>query len=309
LDSRKKDVFKGVLVGGLVGIALGLGGFFLAEIPGTHAMGLVVFVVVPLAAGFAVTLVSRKAEWAAVSTLLSLIASLALLIATRMEGVLCALLAFPLLFAGLMLGVGLGYLLQRIMAKHGGNSVTFTSAALLSMPLLIFAGHRVEVATLTHPRHEVVTSTVRLGANLNQVWDDLRSFDSLAGEKPLLMHVGLPIPTRCVMEGSGEGAKRTCYFDQGYIQETVIGWSPPNVMLLSIDRTNMPGRHWLVFEYARYELRWNGSQTVLTRTTAIISNLYPAWYWRTFERWGVRSEHEYIFNDLARRLPPSSPVY
>jgi hypothetical protein len=110
------------------------------------------------------------------------------------------------------------------------------------------------------------------------------------------------------MEGSGEGAKRTCYFEQGYIQETVIGWSPPNVMLLSIDRTNMAGRHWLGFEYAKYELRWDGSQTVLTRTTAIISNLYPAWYWRTFERWGVRSEHEYIFSDLARRLPPSSPV-
>ena len=122
------------------------------------------------------------------------------------------------------------------------------------------------------------------------------------------MYVGLPIPVRCEMEGSGVGAKRTCYFDHGYIQETVIEWSPPKVMQLSIDRTNMPGRHWLSFENARYDLRREGGETLLTRTTVINSNLYPAWYWRPFERWGVRSEHEYIFGDLARRTPrPTNP--
>jgi len=109
------------------------------------------------------------------------------------------------------------------------------------------------------------------------------------------------------MRGSGVGAKRTCYFDQGYIEETVTEWSPPEVMGLSIDRTNMPGRHWLDFENAKYELRRDNSGTMLTRTTTITSNLYPVWYWRPFERWGVASEHEYIFGDLARRFPQAAP--
>lgn len=177
------------------------------------------------------------------------------------------------------------------------------------MLLLILAGHRVEVSTLVHPRREVVTSTVRLAADPSNVWSELQSFDSLAGEKPLLMYLGLPIPTRCVMEGSGLGAKRTCYFDHGYIQETVIECSPPSVMHLSIDRTNLPGRHWLSFEDARYELQRDGTGTVLTRSTTIVSNLYPAMYWRPFERWGVNSEHDYIFGDLARRLQPTTPVH
>jgi hypothetical protein len=302
-----KGSLKGVLVGGLTGIALGLGGFMLARIPGRHAMGPVMFLLVPVAAGFAITMATRELQTVSAAALLATLGSLGLLIATGMEGFLCALMALPLLFLGLMIGVGLGYLLHLLTDKHTDNNLRFTSVVLLSLPLLILAGHRVEVSTLIHPRREVVTSTIRLAADPRQVWSALRSFDSVAGERPFLMYVDLPIPVRCVMEGSGPGAKRTCYFDRGYIEETVIEWSPPSLMRLSVDRTNMPGRHWLGFEDAEYELRRDGSGTVLTRTTTIISNLYPAWYWRTLERWGVSSEHGYIFSDLARRLSQPPP--
>lgn len=116
------------------------------------------------------------------------------------------------------------------------------------------------------------------------------------------MHIGLPVPERCEMQGRGVGAKRTCYFDHGSIEETVLEWDPPVRMKLSIDRTNMPGRHWLEFEDAEYDLRAENGGTVLTRNTTIISNLYPAWYWRPLERWGVEDEHQYIFADVARRV-------
>ena len=184
----------------------------------------------------------------------------------------------------------------------GKAGPTFTSIVLLSIPLLILTGHRIEISTLTHPRQEVVTSTIRLSADPTHVWNDLRSFDSLQGKKPLLMYIGLPVPDSLRnARRTGRGAKRTCYFDHGSIEETVIDWQPPNVMRLAIDRTNMPGRHWLGFEYADYTLQQDGNGTILTRNTTIISNLYPAWYWRPFERWGVSSEHNYIFSDLARR--------
>jgi hypothetical protein len=273
-------------------------------------MGEVMFLLVPFASGFAVTMVTQKLQRVSAAVLLATLGSLAVLIATRMETPLCALLALPLLFVGLMIGVALGYLFRRLTGKLGDNNVAFTSVVFLSMPLLVFVGHRVEVSTLIHPRHEVVTSAIRLATEPSRVWADLRSFDSVTGERPFLMYVGLPIPVRCVMQGSGEGAKRTCYFDHGYIKETVTEWSPPNFMRLSIGRTNMPGRYWLGFEDAAYELCQDGGETVLTRTTTIISNLYPAWYWRPFERWGVSSEHEYIFSDLARRvLQPASPAH
>jgi len=297
-----ENSLKGVLVGGLTGVAVGLAGFFVAEIPATHAMGGVIFILVPFAAGFAITLVSRDMQTVSAAGILAAIASLALLIAMHMETPVCALLAFPLLFVGITLGVALGFIFHSLRAKLTGKAgPTFTSLVLLSMPLLILTGHRIELSTLTHPRQEVVTSTIRLSADPTHVWNDLRSFDSLQGKKPLLMYIGLPIPMRCAMQGTGLGAKRTCYFDHGSIEETVIDWQPPHVMRLAIDRTNMPGRHWLGFEYAEYTLQQDGDGTILTRNTTIISNLYPAWYWRPFERWGVSSEHNYIFSDLARR--------
>lgn len=297
-----ENSLKGVLVGGLTGVAVGLAGFFVAEIPATHAMGGVIFILVPFAAGFAITLVSRDMQTVSAAGILAAIASLALLIAMHMETPVCALLAFPLLFVGITLGVALGFIFHSLRAKLTGKAgPTFTSLVLLSMPLLILTGHRIELSTLTHPRQEVVTSTIRLSADPTHVWNDLRSFDSLQGKKPLLMYIGLPIPISCDMQGTGLGAKRTCYFDHGSIEETVIDWQPPHVMRLAIDRTNMPGRHWLGFEYAEYTLQQDGDGTILTRNTTIISNLYPAWYWRPFERWGVSSEHNYIFSDLARR--------
>ncbi len=299
---ERKNLLKGVLVGGLTGVAVGLGGFLIAEIPGTHAMGPVMFLLVPFAAGFAITLVSRDLQTVSAAAILAAIGSLALLIAMHMETPVCALLAFPLLFVGICLGGTIGFACRALRAKFTGTAgPTFTSLVLLSMPLLILTGHHIELSTLTHPRQEVVTSTIRLTADPSHVWNDLRSFDSLQGKKPLLMYIGLPIPMRCEMQGTGLGAKRTCYFDHGSIEETVIQWQPPNVMGLAIDRTNMPGRHWLGFEYAEYTLQPDGDGTILTRSTSIISNLYPAWYWRPFERWGVSSEHNYIFSDLARR--------
>jgi hypothetical protein len=303
-----KEPVIGALTGAVAGIAFGLAGFFLAQIPSTHAMGPVMFLLVPLAAGVAISMVAtgRQQFWA--SAILATIISLATLIAFHLESLLCVVLALPWLAAGLAIGIGLGHLLRKAAGRLANNDHTVAPLVFVALPLMIWAGHRTEVSTLIHPRREIVVSTVRLPAEAAKVWSDLRAFDSLEGQKPMLMYIGLPVPERCTTQGSGLGSKRTCYFDHGFIEETVTDWSPPERMGLSIDRTDLPGRHWLGFENAEYDLKADGSATVLTRTTTIISNLYPAWYWRPFERWGVSSEHSYIFGDLAlREHPAASP--
>jgi hypothetical protein len=68
-------------VGGLAGAAVGLGGFFVAEIPATHAMGPVMLLLVPFVAGLAINLVSRALETTTAAVLLATIGSMALLIA------------------------------------------------------------------------------------------------------------------------------------------------------------------------------------------------------------------------------------
>ena len=154
---------------------------------------------------------------------------------------------------------------------------------------------------LEHPRTEVISNTVEVSDSPEHVWIYIQSIDSVEGSKPLLMYVGRPVPRRCTMRGQGIGAKRSCYSNTGYIEETVTAWNPPNLLGLSVDRTHMPGRHWLGFQRAEYRLESGGKFTALTHSTTVTSYLLPAWYWRGFQRLGVESEHRYILQGLVLR--------
>jgi hypothetical protein len=41
---------------------------------------------------------------------------------------------------------------------------------------------------------------------------------------------------------------------------------------------------------------------VITRKTTIVSRLAPAWYWRPLEKIGVETEHEYLFEEVKRKI-------
>jgi hypothetical protein len=242
----------------------------------------------------------RKTAWA--SALLAVLGSLLFLVAGKLEGVLCAILAFPLLALGLGLGVLLGHLFRRHVIERLRHQITSMVTIFVLTPMIVLAGHQLERPSLETVRRETISNSVVLTAQPQEVWIGIQSIDSINVGKPLLMYFGLPVPLRCTLEKQTVGAKRTCYFENGFIEETITEWSPPYSMQLTIDRTNMPGRHWLGFERAAYELHQEGSGTRLTRTTTITSHLYPVWYWRYFERLGVSSEHDYLLRDLSNRL-------
>lgn len=294
-----KSSLTGVAVGATTGTIIGLLGFFLTSLH--PSMGLALFMLVPLGAGFSITLVTRGFNSAVAAALLAVLTSLVLLIALKKEGVLCAILAFPIILGSLVIGVLIGMLARKVFLSNRKHQTTTTGMLLIFTPVLIFAGEKIENPMLANPRTEVVENAIEVQGTPEQVWNNILTIDNVEASKPFLMYVGLPIPQRCTLRGQGVGAKRTCYFDAGYIEETVTAWNPPYEMKLTIDRTRMPGRHWLGFESAQYELAPLGRTTRLTRRTTIVSHLHPAWYWRRFERWGVESEHDYILRDVAAR--------
>ena len=296
-----KASLKAMVVGAVSGAAIGLAAFFFLTSRQYPSMGGVMFLLVPVVAGFSIVLVARKPNSTVAAALLSVLVSLVLLVAMGREGVLCAILAFPIMVAGLAIGAGIGILLRKLVGNLSANQTTTTGVLLLTGPALIFAGERIERPNLQLVRTEVIQTTARVDDSPENVWGHVLSIDSVEASKPLLMYVGLPIPLRCVTQGHGVGAKRTCYFNVGYIEETVTAWNPPYYLGLSINRTHMPGRHWLGFEGAEYRLQADGQSTLLTRTTTISSHLHPSWYWRRLERLGVESEHNYILQDVVRR--------
>jgi hypothetical protein len=264
-------------------------------------MGAVMFLLVPVCAGFAIAMVTRQPDTGWAAMLLAAFITLSFLVAFKFEGLLCAALAFPVLAVGLSIGAGMGHLFRRHVVERLRHQITGVTIIFALTPAIILASHRAEMPALDRVRRETVSNSVFLKAAPQEVWANIQSIDSIVATKPLLMHFGLPVPVRCTSERKGVGAKRTCYFENGFIEETITEWAAPYSMQLTIDRTNMPGRHWLGFEKAAYELRQEGSGTRLTRTTTITSHLYPVWYWRYFEHLGVSSEHEYLLRDLSNR--------
>ena len=291
-----RSALEGFAIGTISGIVFGLLGFFiLHKSPG---MGITMFFLVPVSAGFAIAVVTKKGSRLPAAALVAALASLLTLIATGKEGVLCALMALPLILVGLTVGALLGLLYCRLMRREGQS---VTAGMLLLMPALIFAGGKAELSQLEHARVQSFSTTIRVPQPPQRTWSYIESIDRISARKTWLMHFGLPVPQRCILEKTAVGAKRTCYFDSGYIEETVTGWNPPYSMELQINRTHLPGRHWLEFDQASYQLQADGNDTLLTRTTVIGSHLYPAWYWRPLEQLGIESEHRYILDEVLNR--------
>jgi len=212
------------------------------------------------------------------------------------------IIGFGMFFAWAVdvIGIALGRLLRPKLLGPRGNKTIAGLIIVLTAPLISTA-HLVERPMLNRGRTEVVTNSVRLKASPEQVWPLIASIDNVEAQKSWMMFVGLPVPRRCTVDKPGVGGKRICYFDQGFIEETITEWTPPRSMQLTINRTNMPGRHWLDFEGATYKLQPERGGTIVSRTTMIRSGLYPAFYWRYFERMGVEAEHRYVMEDLVRR--------
>jgi hypothetical protein len=299
-DNRGKTSI-GVVVGTTTAVVFGLGGFFLLN-DKTGAMGSVLFMALPLATGFATALVVRGKKLAASCLFIGLLICTAVLLMTRMEGWVCVLMSAPLIAVGLAFGALLGVLFRwQVIEKFQKQQLgIFLTLAIL--PFFLMGANSAEEQSRRTLRAETIANTFVTDAPREVVWNQLKTFDRIKGSKGLLMTIGLPVPVSCTMSGEGVGATRTCYFEQGHIQERVTEWNPPSSMKLEITEFDVPGRPWLSFKDASYELTTEGGRTVVTRKTTIVSRLSPAWYWRPLEKIGVETEHEYLFAEVKRKI-------
>src|SRR5437667_9187112 len=89
---ERKNVFTGLLAGLTAATVFGLGGYFLLR-DNTGAIGGVVFLLLPIASGFAAALVTRRRSLIYASLLIAAIICLTILLITGVEGLVCVLMA------------------------------------------------------------------------------------------------------------------------------------------------------------------------------------------------------------------------
>lgn len=305
LPEKTGNLASAVGVGTTTAATFGLAGFFLIN-DESGAMGSVLFLLLPIFTGMATALMVRGRKVALASLLVGAIICSSILLITKMEGWVCLLMSTPLIAIGLAIGAVGGTLIRAAIDRSKKQSGT-SLMVLVALPFLLIGANSAEEPLRRTPRVETFANTLVVDSSRELAWNQLKTFDQIRGSKGLLMTIGLPVPVSCTMSGEGVGATRTCYFEQGHIQERVIEWNPPSSMKLVVTEFDVPGRPWLSFQDASYDLTEEDGRTVITRKTTVVSRLSPAWYWRRMEKIGVETEHEYLFEEIERKINAARP--
>ena len=293
------NLIGGLLLGVVIGLIFQVGGYLL--IRGDNSfLGVAMFIAVPITSGFAVAAVVRRPSRIIACTILCGLMTLTMLLMCGWEGIICCAMALPLLVAGVALGAFIGYYFRGRVIDQMSSPGKATTLMLLICPLFVAAVDHAERPRQSTEQQETFSTEMTVGTSQDHLWALLAEMKPMGGPRPFLLRIGLPVPTRCELEAPTLGSVRVCYFDQGRICQKVSTWQPPRQMGVQITENTLPGRHWLTFIDASYELEALGSSTRIVRHTTIGTRLYPRWYWRPFERWGVTSEHDFVFSNLRR---------
>lgn len=305
--SHLSDAGRGAAVGIAAGAVLQLVGYLIVRSgPGANDFGATLFILSPFVAGICMAMympdsTGRLQGGGLASLIITILVALTFLVAVGAEGFLCVAMAAPLLFASLLLGFWIGRLLRKRYLRSRVNSTLFKGILLFVGALTVMGSDRAERTYHSSVEYETFVSRVTVPVSPDTAWRLVERMERLDGPLPFLLKHGLPVPRTCVLEGSGVGARRTCYFDQGYIAQQVTGWNFPTAMDLKITGAELPGITWLSYVDASYRFVPTAEGTEIVRRTKIATRLYPRWYWRFFEERGVTAEHDFVLSNIARR--------
>lgn len=269
----------------------------------------VLFILLPIALGIAIGAMPDKKyvfQGAALTTIIVLLG----LFVPGLSGLLCIVMSLPIIIALIFLGYVITHLVKRYRQIRDVNRLSVLLLPLI--PFLIAA----PTEHFTKKDKEVIieVSTEQIfNYSPEQVYEAIKSVDTLYGEKPFLMNFDLPVPVRCVLEKEKVGGLRICHFRSGRLSNADFGGGTITEKITQIERGKVlkmdvidyqvVGRKWLGFkEAAYYFVRVGNKACKMTRVTTYTSVLKPRFYWEPLEKLGVRQEHEYVFSNLERDL-------
>lgn len=253
-------------------------------------------VLIPLLMGFLAGATWRKLELSvgqtALFAFLNSLAAVACAFFFLREGVVCLVMAFPLLYALIWAGTGLGIVLCR---PRGGNR----PAAVSVVPVLL----AMVVYDCVQPKHEevrVVTTSVTVHASAARVFPHMVQFSRITASPTFFLNkVGLPYPVETTAEGAFVGAERVCRFsDNVIIGERITGIIPDQTVAFTITEQPTYPEFTLHGRLAKGEMtvhdNGNGTAT-LTGTSWYTLRVHPLWY---FGVWGdevIHAVHGRVF--------------
>lgn len=234
----------------------------------------------------------------------SLVACAALLL-FALEGVVCIAMAFPVVFAAVLVGTIIG----SALALMGGTSRTASLGFVLALPVSAALAR----SLASTPAREVVSS-IEIDAPVAVVWKNVVSFAELPEPDSWLFETGIAFPLRARIEGSGVGAVRYCEFSTGAFVEPITVWDEPRRLAFDVLEQPVPMEEWsfyddvqpphltTAFRSVRGEFRLTalpGGRTRLEGSTWYLLEMAPGVYWQVWADAIVHRIHERVLRHVG----------
>jgi len=209
------------------------------------------------------------------------------------EGVICLILASPLLIGCLFVGLGLGLVIVRL-----GNRMARASL----IPLLV-VGAIIDLLGPPPDQPESVSDSVVIDAPPADVWRYIVSYpENTAPPEYWLWRIGLPEPIQSVAEAPAVGAKRECRFSKGLaFEEHIAELTPQRSMTFDVTKQPKDPEAMGHFRFDRGQLVLTalpGHRTQLTATSWYHLYVKPYGYFNWWTTDIVRQVHFRVMNRM-----------
>lgn len=300
------------VIAGVVTALLLLGAVALSTL-GLGSYGAALFVASPFCQGLAAVLIyayPRRRSWASCQTVVLMSGILAGLgmMAFAMEGMICLLMASPLMAGLALFGGALGHAIQ----ENRWNSKS-RSAVLFLLIAFVPALMGMEQLERTKPPLYEVRTSIDIRSGATTVWKNVVSFSELPAPREWIFKTGLAYPIRATIEGQGIGALRRCTFTTGDFLEPILIWDEPTLLRFSVDSNPAPMHEqnpfrdvhpphlkgFLLSRQGQFLLKPSpDGGTRLEGTTWYEHGLWPAGYWRLWSDFIIHRIHRRVLEHI-----------
>lgn len=200
--------------------------------------GWTVFTLVPFFLGFVPTLIYGTLKGISNNQAIKIgFASLSIFCLSTLlfaiEGIICIIMASPIMMACTAIGVLVGYW---IIKNRKPNTSQLSSLVLL--PIIFIA---VDTAISTKEYLEVKTA-IEINAPIEEVWKNIVSFGQIEEPDEWLFKTGIAYPINAEITGTGVGAIRYCNFTTGSFVEPITVWDEPSLLKFDVQDQPTPMR-------------------------------------------------------------------
>jgi len=226
--------------------------------------------------------------------LLTFLVSLVLATIVMGEGVVCLVIASPLLYVFLLTGLLLG----RLWFRPNDSKLRLTIFPLLA---LLTLGE-----SLYHSKKQAeVTDQILIRATPDKVWPHVLAFSEIPDPPDYwIFRIGLPYPTQTTNGGNFVGADRQCMFSDGIvIKERVAEFVPQQKLTFDIieQPTHPEAYGHITLHRGRFVLRDNrDGTTTLFGSSWYTLHVRPRWYFDLWTRNMTRAVHLRVMNNVRR---------